>query len=418
LSPYSEKGIKETEQMKKVKSASFIIEGVHYITGKQVSIEISDGLISKISDNKRSASVKRSLFVAPGLIDNQINGYANVDFSGNELTASDVIEATKAIWGSGVTTFLPTLITNSHEILIKNLRVLDEAHGKDNLLRKSVPGFHLEGPFISPEEGFRGCHPVKHIRKPSLNEFKEFQEASGGKIIQVTVAPETEGAMEFIKSCSSSGIIVAIGHTNATALQIKMAVENGASLSTHLGNGCANYIHRHNNPVWQQLSDDRLMPSLIIDGHHLLPEEVNVFYKVKGADNIILTSDVIYLAGMAPGKYSFLGSEVILTPDGLLLNTKLNCLAGASFPLTKGIGNMMNFTGCSLAEAIKMATVNVARIFSLNNRGELAPGKRADLILFEMKDNNMQIKSTYLNGNLVYTHGPRTTRRTPHAVNL
>jgi N-acetylglucosamine-6-phosphate deacetylase len=128
-----------------------------------------------------------------------------------------------------------------------------------------------------------------------------------------------------------------------------------------------------------------------------------VFYKVKGPDNLILTSDVIYLAGMAPGKYSFLESEVILTEEGMLLNAEMNCLAGASFPLKKGVGNMMNFTGCSLTKAINMASGNVARIYDLYDRGTLAPGKRADLILFGREGNQLQIKKTYLSGKLVFS---------------
>jgi N-acetylglucosamine-6-phosphate deacetylase len=124
---------------------------------------------------------------------------------------------------------------------------------------------------------------------------------------------------------------------------------------------------------------------------------------VKGPDNLILTSDVIYLTGMAPGKYLFLGSEVILTEEGMLLHAELNCLAGASFPLKKGVENMMNFTGCSLTKAIDMASGNVARIYDLDDRGKLVSGKRADLILFEREGNQLQIKKTYLSGNLVFS---------------
>ena len=378
--------------------------GIHYETGNTVNIEIADGLIAGIDESENIRAENSGLFIAPGLIDNQINGYAGVDFSGNEFTADDVISVARSIWKEGVTTFLPTLITNSHEDLKRSFSILAEALRKDEKLRESVPGFHLEGPYISPEEGYRGCHPFQHIRKPSMDEFIDYQKAADGKIIQVTLAPEIEGAMEFIRACTKSGIIIAVGHTNANAGQIEQAVENGARLSTHLGNGCANFIHRHNNPLWPQLANDRLTATVIADGHHLLPEELRVFYKVKGPGNIILTSDVIYLAGMAPGKYSFLGNEVILTNEGMLLNKELNCLAGASFPLRKGIENIMNFTGCSLTRAINMASSNVATIYSLQNRGKLSVGARADLILFEREKNQLLIKKTYLNGKLVFNN--------------
>ncbi len=380
---------------------SFIAEGIHYATGKPVRIEVSDGLIRNIIEIG-DATDNGNLIIAPGLIDNQINGYANVDFSGNDLSADGVINAAREIWREGVTTFLPTLITNSHEMLVKNFSILSDALAKDKYLELSVPGFHLEGPYISPDEGYRGCHPVRYIRKPSWDEFTIYQKASGMRIIQVTLAPELEGATEFIRLCKQNGIITSIGHSNSSAEQINRAVESGVSLSTHLGNGCANFIHRHYNPIWPQLANEKITPSIIADGFHLLPEELKVFYKVKGAGNIILTSDVIYLAGMAPGKYTFLGSEVMLTEEGMLKNTEMNCLAGASFPLKRGVENMIRFTGCTLAAAIDMASSNVAHIYGLTDRGTLSVGKRADLILFEQDDYQMRIRKTYLNGKLVY----------------
>ena len=230
-----------------------------------------------------------------------------------------------------------------------------------------------------------------------------YQEAAGGRIRQVTIAPETEGAIGFIRLCSKNGIVSAIGHTNASSDQISQAVDAGASLSTHLGNGCANLIHRHQNPIWPQLADDRLTPSIIADGHHLLPEEIKVFYKVKGSHNLILTSDVIYLAGMAPGKYTFLESDVLLTKEGMLLNPKLNCLAGASLPLIRGVENIMTITKCSLHDAVDMASGNVSKIYGMNDRGNLIPGARADLILFEIVDSHIKIIETIVSGKVVFS---------------
>jgi N-acetylglucosamine-6-phosphate deacetylase len=143
------------------------------------------------------------------------------------------------------------------------------------------------------------------------------------------------------------------------------------------------------------------MPSIIADGHHLLPEEIQVFYKVKGPNNMILTSDVTHLIGMTPGKYIFLGSEVVLTDEGLIKNPVLNCLAGASIPLRTGVVNVMKYTGCTLGEAIKMASGNIARIYNLSDRGQLSVGKRADLIVFEKDDNNIKIKQVWVKGQKV-----------------
>jgi N-acetylglucosamine-6-phosphate deacetylase len=388
--------------MTQEKNTQFTISGIHYATGEPVKIKIADGRFVDFIEADTLSKEEQRLIIAPGLIDNQINGYANVDFSGTDLTVEGIVDAAKSIWSSGVTTFIPTLITGSHENLIKNFTVLNKALETNEKLAASVPGFHLEGPYISPDEGFRGCHPLQHIRKPSWNEFKTYQKAAGGKIIQVTLAPELEGAPEFIRLCKLNGIVIAIGHTNSTSGEINRAVEAGATLSTHLGNGCANFIHRHNNPIWPQLANDKLTSTIIADGFHLLPEELKVFYKVKGSDSIILTSDVIYLAGMAPGKYTFLESEVLLTGEGMLKNIAMNCLAGASFPLKTGVGNMMKFTGCTMADAIRMASGNVAHAYNLNDRGSLSLGKRADLILFDMDDDQLRIRKTYLQGELVF----------------
>lgn len=210
--------------MRKKRENIFVIEAIHYATGSPVRIEINNGIIECIKEITELTDEESNLFVAPGLIDNQINGYSNVDFSGNNLTAPDIIIAAKAIRNDGVTSFLPALISNSHENLIKNLRILSDALETDEKLSESIPGFHLEGPYISPEDGYRGCHPAKYVRKPFWNEFIEYKKASGGKIIQVTIAPEVEGAIEFIRLCSNDGIVTAMGHTNASAEQISLAM--------------------------------------------------------------------------------------------------------------------------------------------------------------------------------------------------
>jgi N-acetylglucosamine-6-phosphate deacetylase len=375
------------------------IEAIHYETGNPVRIEIRDNFIHKISELTGSLP-NQNIFVAPGLIDNQVNGYRGVDFSDTGLTTDKMVTAVAAIRHDGVTSFVPTVITNSHGNLVRNFKNLAEAL-KNEEVRNSVPGFHLEGPYISPEEGYFGCHPFAYIRKPSWDEFAQYQEAADGNIIQVTVGPEAEGCIDFIKQCTKSNVKVAIGHTNASADQINRAVEHGARLSTHLGNGCANLIDRHRNPLWPQLANDLLTPTIIADGHHLQPEEIRVFYKVKGPRNLVLTSDVNHLIGMAPGKYEYFGSEVIYTQDGLVKNPVLNCLAGASMPLKTGVGNVMKYTGCSLGEAINMASGNSARIYNLTDRSSLAVGKRADLILFEIDNYKIKIKQVWVKGKLI-----------------
>ena len=378
------------------------IEGIFYLDGQPISIDMKGGVITGITrKGKLSDPALAATYVAPGFVDHQVNGYISHSFVGEDLTVAQVRKITRKFWEHGITTYLPTLTTNDSDRMLRNFAVLAEAT-EDPEIGLSVPGFHVEGPYISPVEGFRGAHNPKWIRKPDWKEFEAWYEASNGKILEITIAPELEGAIDFIKKCRQKGIVVALGHHNGSAEIIQEAVDAGASVSTHLGNGCANMIHRHDNPLWAQLADDRLTASIIVDGFHLRPEEVRTFYKVKGPENTILVSDVIRLAGMPAGTYRDFGSEVVVTPEGKVMMPSQNVLAGASFLITKGIENMISFTQCSLADAIHMASRNPAGLLGLVDRGEIRPGKRADLVLFNMENNKMKVRKTIVAGTLVY----------------
>jgi N-acetylglucosamine-6-phosphate deacetylase len=380
-------------------SDSMIIEGILYSTEEPVSIKISDGKIIGIKPGQKPSDGPQ-LFIAPGLVDIQINGYNGVDFSDPGLTPEDLKNIVEGLWEVGVTTILATVTTASHEQLLGAFKALSNGL-TDPDVSMTIPGFHLEGPYISPVQGFRGAHPEIHIRPPDLQEFKQYKEAANNMIRLITVAPEFDGVMPIIQYCADNGIVVSLGHHNGTAEEIAAAVDAGASLSTHLGNGCANTIHRHNNPLWPQLAEDRLSASIITDGFHLNKDEVRTFYKVKGDELTILVSDAVDLAGLPLGEYNRWGGVVELTADVVKFPAE-NVLAGAAAPISKCVGNMMQFTGCSLESAINMATRNPARLIGLEDVGEIKEGKRADLILFSMEDKEMAIKQTILNGDVVY----------------
>ena len=209
----------------------------------------------------------------------------------HDLTEAGIEKATTELWKKGITSYLPTLTTHSKEVLVNNFKILALAIN-DEKLAGSIVGFHLEGPYINTGDGYRGAHPKQYVRLPDWTEFMELYEASGKNIKEITLAPELPGAIEFIKKATALGVTVAIGHHNANKTQVDEAVKSGAKISTHLGNGCANMIHRHNNPLWPQLANDDLMISIICDGFHLLPEEISTFYKTKGVNKTIITSDV------------------------------------------------------------------------------------------------------------------------------
>ncbi len=394
--------LKSTEMPLSEKNEERTVEGLFYLDNRPIRITIKN---SKIVQIQRIAELSKptlaKTYIAPGLIDHQVNGYLSHSFVGEQLTKNKIQQITEAFWREGITTYLPTLTTNSFEIIHKNFGILAAAI-KDPHIGQSIPGFHLEGPYISDLDGFRGVHPKPHIRQPDWEEFSKWYEAADQKILEVTLAPELKGGIAFIEKCRAKNIVVAIGHHNGSAATIKAAADAGASVSTHLGNGCANTIHRHDNPLWPQLADDRLAASIIVDGFHLRPEEVQTFFKVKGVDNTILVSDIVRLAGSPPGIYEDFGTQVEVTKEGKVMMPSQNVLAGASFLITTGVENMLKFTQCSLADAIHMASRNPARLLGLTDRGVLSIGKRADMILFTMENGKMEIEQTFVGGELVY----------------
>ena len=384
-------------------SSEQTLKALFYRDGEPVEIQIADGRIVKLrhlSEDAMEAEGTKT-YVAPGLVEVQINGYMGVDFSGGDLTMDGIRKATKELWKAGITTYLPTLISQSHERLKENFTVLGQAL-EDPEIGATIAGFHLEGPYMSPVKGFRGAHLKKYIRKPDWEEFMQYQKAAQGGIKLVAIAPEIEGAIPFIRKSVASGVEVTLAHHNGSAEEIKAAVDAGASMSNHLGNGCANMINRHHNPLWPQLADDRLTPSIIADGYHLTREEVQTFYKVKGADNLILVSDALDLAGLPPGEYERGGRTLELT-ENVVKFPDQNVLAGAASPISKCVSNMMEFTQCTLKDAIKMASTNPARQFDLDEVGEISHGKRADLILFTMEEGEMVIQKTIVAGEVVYS---------------
>ncbi len=383
------------------------VEGLWYLDKKPVSVAMKDGKIVSIERISKLTDERHAVYIAPGLIDNQVNGFAGVSFNytEGELDKEGIRKITRELWKKGVTTYFPTLTSNSNKVMIQILSML-ASEKNDEALHGSVPGYHLEGPYLSPEDGYRGAHPLKFVRNPDWNEFLEFYKASDKSVLTITLAPELPGAMEMIRKCTAMGIVVAIGHHNGSKAVIDQAVMNGARISTHLGNGCANMINRHDNPLWPQLANNKLKASLICDGFHLRDEEIAVFYKAKGIENTIITSDVTRFATLPPGVYKNEDGETVeLTKEGMLRYPAQNVLFGSVLPVSRGVVHMMEVTGCTLADAIRMASTNPAALYGLNDRGTIEPGKRADLILFEIGESELVIKKTFVEGKLVYEAG-------------
>jgi len=343
------------------------------------------------------------VFCSPGLADIQINGFAGVDFAAPDLEPRILISLLPALWRTGVTSFCPTLITNSHEALARNLKVLEAARRASPSFDRSAPCYHLEGPYIS-RGASRGVHNPAFIRPPDWSEFVELQKAAGGRIGIVTVAPELPGALDFIRRLRANGVAAAISHTDGTRADVHAAADAGAELSSHLGNGCPALLDRHQAPFWAQLADPRLHASLICDTFHTTPDMVQVVYGVKGAEGCILISDAVHPAGQPPGRYVLVGTEIDLLPDGKVVRADGGSLAGSSLTMNRAVAVFMQSAGVSLGSALRCATANPARLLGRPEVCQrIAPGQPASLILFEVGPERLEIRTVYLAGTRVFS---------------
>ncbi|MEO6966043.1 MAG: amidohydrolase family protein [Acidobacteriaceae bacterium] len=344
-------------------------------------------------------------FVSPGFVDIQLNGFNGVNFSDPELDPEKAISILPAVWQTGVTSFCPTLITNTLEILRRNFRILETARAQNPRFRQTAPGYHLEGPYLSPG-GAHGAHDPTLMRHPNWDEFMSLQEAAGGNISMITLAPELPGALEFIRKACAAGVIVALGHTDATPEQIHRAVEAGASLVTHFGNGCPEFIPRHRNPLWAQLACDELSTSLICDGFHLPPDLIRVVFRVKGPERCILITDAIHVAGLDPGPYTLVGQKIELLPSGQVVMQDRKSMAGSALHMNKAVAFFAESSGASLAEAIQAATTNPGRLLQQDEVcSDLLSGQWANLVLFRTEQEALRIETVLLRGEAVYTSG-------------
>lgn len=362
-------------------------------------ITIRDGRIIAIEPagkGRVDAGSKRHV-IGPPLFDIQVNGCAGINLQSPEVVPEDLRRITDVLAQWGVAQWVPTLITLPQDQLERALAVFAQAL-EDPVVRRAVPGFHVEGPYIAPNDGPRGAHTLAYVRKPSLREFDRWQKAAKDKILYVTVAPEIAGAVKFIEGVVQRGVTVSLGHHAANADQIARATDAGATLCTHLGNGCAAHIHRHHNHLWPQLADDRLACSLIADLEHLPEPVLKVFTRALGPDRVVLTSDAVHLAGLPPGRYTLAAMDVDLLPTGRIQLTGTDLLAGSSLMLIQGVLNTARHTDLTLEQAWRAATINPARVLGVRGIGTRPKvGKKAELVLVDPESTCDNLARTYIN---------------------
>lgn len=347
-------------------------------SGAGIALLIEDGLISEI----RPCDDAEDCWLGLGLLDIQVNGYAGIDLNDGRLDAASLTRLAMTLLRRGTTRFLPTLITASEQQLLDTLSTIASACSSDPVLNAMMPLIHVEGPFISPEDGPRGAHPIEHVRPPSLAEVQRWQDACDQRIGLITLSPHWDDSAAFIRGLCGNGIRVALGHTSASHEQISEAAEAGASLSTHLGNGIAASLPRHPNPLWTQLSEDRLHASFIADGHHLPAETLIAMLRAKGRRRSLLVSDSAALAGMPPGRYqAAIGGDVELAANGRLSVAGTPFLAGAARSLSENVALCATLPGLMLGNALDMACDNPGHYLGLAQT--LKIGQPADLIQFD-----------------------------------
>lgn len=302
----------------------------------------------------------------PGLFDLQVNGFAGIDFNAPGLTGEGLAEALERQRATGVTRCLPTLITSSFDRFARNARVI--ARSPD----PAVAGIHMEGPYLSPEDGPRGAHPREHVTNATIADFDRRQEAADGRIVLVTLAPEAPGALSLIDRLVKAGVRVAIGHTGGTPQQVEDAISAGATLATHLGNGCAQTLPRHPNFIWTLLAADPVAASFIVDGHHLPAATVKGLVRAKGVDRSILVTDATSAAACGPGRYSIGDVVCESREDGRVSLPGTPYLAGSSLTLDRAVANTVKFTGMPIEVVLPMASTIPALYLGVQTAGTVS----------------------------------------------
>ncbi|HPO12938.1 MAG TPA: amidohydrolase family protein [Candidatus Hydrogenedentes bacterium] len=337
-------------------------------------------------------------WLGPVLFDMQVNGVAGITLQGGSVTPEDVAGITEYLAQWGVARWMPTLVTAPQDLLEHGCQVIAMAMKMPDVAR-AVPGIHIEGPYISPEDGPRGAHPKAHVRSPSLTEFNRWMKAAEGHIRCVTLAPEAPGAAPFIRAITKRGVLAALGHHRADTEQIARAVEAGAGLSTHLGNGSASQMHRHQNPLWPQLAEDRLFASLIADLHHLPAPALKTFVRAKRPEHIVLVSDCVHLAGMKPGAYSIFDAQVEVKPSGKICLKGTDLFAGSGLMLIQGVVNAWRTTDLTLSEAFACASSIPLHLFGLKPPPMAVKGKKANLLVFEVDSKDkVRLQAVFIQG--------------------
>lgn len=305
-----------------------------------------------------------------GLFDLQVNGFAGVDFNDAGLTAAGLDQALRAMLASGVTRCLPTLITATEEDLRARFAALDAAVADSELGPAMVAGYHLEGPFLNPAPGFAGCHPPDAMGAPDPDLLQRVTAGLRRPVRLLTLAPERDGADRVIAWALARGMLVAIGHADAGAAVVERAAASGVRMSTHLGNGLPQLLHKLDNPIMAQLAEERLTAGFIADGVHLPVPALRAMIRAKGPGRAVLVTDAVSAAAALPGRYGFAGMAIDGAADGSVRTPGGGTLAGSALTLDRAVRNLVEWGIATPTEAVAMASAVPAGLL-----GEVPAGR-------------------------------------------
>ena len=280
--------------------------------------------------------------MVPSLIDIQVNGFAGVDFQKGDLSAAELRQAVDGLAAHQTERFFATLITDSLAALEQKFANLERLRAADPMVGEALCGYHLEGPWLSPEPGYHGAHEARHMILPEVRAFERLQRTAGGNIKLVTLAPERPGSAELIRAAVDSGAEVSLGHTRAEESDIDAAVKAGARFSTHLGNGVPQQLHRHDNVVQRLLARDELIAFFIPDGIHLPPRVLKNFFRAKPAGKALFTTDCMAAAGAPPGQYTLANLTLEVGEDRVVRQPGEMNFAGSAFVRMKACTILKN----------------------------------------------------------------------------
>ena len=373
------------------------------LLGGAYDIAIDGSTITSVTPAQQTTD----LCAGPTLFDIQANGYAGRTC---RIASSDKRDGlawiARLMRELGVGWWLATITTGASDEMEAAFAHCARALDEDPDTASSIPGMHLEGPYLSPVDGPRGAHQKEHVRPPDWEDFQRFQDASGGRIKLVTIAPEVKGAIPFIEKCVAAGVVVAMGHTDLDRDTLRAAVDAGATLSTHLGNGAHDQIQRHNNYIWYQLACRQIFASFIADGEHLPQECLYSLVHAKGIDLSILVSDTVLLGGMRPGVYKVHNSEVEMLPSGRIVVPGTPNLAGSGSNLRECVENVIGMAGLSHADGWLLGSLNPARLLGLDDRLGIEPGKEASLTVYRYAEGEdgpaIDVVETWVAGKKVF----------------